>query len=143
MPMQEQTMVDAIMHMRSQIDLLWQVFVTVQLALFALIMIYDEAVDSLNRLARTLALIGLGIFSYINGSALKNAYDLLAALHVQYKLDYGQPGRFHDGLLKAFVNVDFSGRETMILLTHGLAFTVVALALIVPSFVQHRQLLPK
>jgi hypothetical protein len=143
MPMQEQTMIDAIMHMRSQIDFLWQFFVTVQLALFALIFIYDEAVDSLNWFARVLALCGLAIFSYINGSALRNAYDLLAALHAQYKLDYGQPGRFTDVLQRTLVNADFTGRENMIMVTHGLAFSVVMLALIMPSFVQHRQRLPR
>jgi hypothetical protein len=139
MPMQEQTMVDAIMHMRGQIDFLWQFFVTVQLALFALIFIYDEAVDSLNGLARLLSLFGLGVFSYINGNALRGAYELIAALHLQYKIDYGQPGRFHAAFQKAFIDIDYAGRDQMILVTHGLAFTVVALALVFPSFVQHRR----
>ena len=31
MPIQEQTMIDAIMHTRGQVDFLWQFFVTVQL----------------------------------------------------------------------------------------------------------------
>ena len=142
MPMQEQTLVEAIMHVRGQIDFLWQFFVTVQLALFALIFIYDEAVDSLNGLARILALCGIGIFSYINGNALRHAYGLIIALHQQYKLDYGQPGRFQAGLQKAFVDADYGGREDMIMITHGLAFVVVALALVFPSFVQHRRRLP-
>jgi hypothetical protein len=143
MPIQEQTMVDAIMHVRGQIDFLWQFFVTVQLALFALIFIYDEAVDSLNGLARTLSLFGLGVFSYINGNALRHSYELITALHQQYKLDYGQPGRFLASLQKAFVDVDYSGRGEMIMITHGLAFAVVAMALVLPSFVQHRRRLPR
>lgn len=138
MVMQEQTMMDAIMHVRGQIDFLWQFFVTVQLALFALIFIYDEAVDSLNALARTLALAGLAIFSYINGNALRSAYELIQALHLQYRHDYGPPGRFLPALQAAFVDIDYSGREQMILLTHGLAFAVVAMALVFPAFVQHR-----
>jgi hypothetical protein len=142
MPMQEQTMIDAIMHVRGQIDFLWQFFVTVQLTLFALIFIYDEAVDSLNGLARLLALFGLGIFSYINGNALRHAYELIAALHQQYKLDYGQPGRFQASLQKALVDADYSGRGDMIMLTHGLAFAVIAMALVFPSFIQHRRRLP-
>jgi hypothetical protein len=139
MVMQEQTMMDAIMHVRGQIDFLWQFFVTVQLALFALIFIYDEAVDSLNALARTLALAGLGIFSYINGNALRSAYELIQALHQQYRQDYGQPGRFLPALQASFVDIDYGGREQMILITHGLAFAVVALALVFPAFVQHRR----
>jgi hypothetical protein len=93
----------------------------------------------LNTLARLLALLGLSLFSYMNGTALLAAYDLLAALHQQFRIDYGQSGRFHEGLQKAFVMADFTGRQSMIALTHGAAFTVVALALVVPSFVQHRR----
>ena len=82
-------MIEAIMHIRAQIDFLWQFFVTVQLTLFALIFIYDEAVDSLNGLARLLTLFGLGMFSWINGNALRGAYRLIAAFHEQYRADYG------------------------------------------------------
>jgi hypothetical protein len=139
MPMQEQTMVDAIMHVRGQIDFLWQFFVTVQLALFALIFIYDEAVDSLNGLARTLAILGIGIFSYINGNALRQAYELINALHLQYRTDYGAPGRFQPAFQKAFVDVDYAGRDQMIMITHGLAFAVVLMSLAVPTFIQHRR----
>ena len=139
MPIQEQTMIDAIMSMRGQIDFLWQFFVTVQLALFALIFIYDEAVDSLNGLARLLALFGLGMFSWINGNALRAAYKLIAALHEQYKADYGQAGRFKDAFQKAFVDVDYSGHDEMVMISHGLAFAVVAMALVVPTFIQHRR----
>lgn len=139
MPMEEQTMVEAIMNVRAQIDFLWQFFVTVQLALFALIFIYDEAVDSLNALARLLSLLGLGIFSYINGKALLGNYDLINALHAQYRHDYGPPGRFLPVLQKAFVDIDYGARDQMLLMTHGLAYAVVAMALIFPAFVQHRR----
>ena len=138
MVMQEQTMMDAIMHVRGQIDFLWQFFVTVQLALFALIFIYDEAVDSLNGLARTLTLFGLGLFGYINGNALRSAYELINALHQQYRQDYGQPGRFLPALQHAFVDIDYGARDQMVTITHGLAFAVVAMALLFPAFIQHR-----
>lgn len=139
-PIGEQTLVEAIMQVRGQIDFLWQFFVTVQLALFALIFIYDEAVDSLNGLARTLALFGIGVFSYINGNALRSAYELVIALHAQYKHDYGKPGRLVSALQHAFVDTDYSGRSDMIFMTHGLAFTVVALALVFPTFIQHKRI---
>lgn len=132
-------MIEAIMHMRAQIDFLWQFFVTVQLTLFALIFIYDEAVDSLNGLARLLTLFGLGMFSWINGNALRGAYRLIAAFHEQYRADYGLAGRFKDALQRAFVEVDYSGRDEMVLLTHSVAFAVVAMALVFPSFIQHKR----
>ena len=47
-PLQESTLVEAIMSVRSQVDFLWQFFVTVHIAIFALLFIYDHAVDSLN-----------------------------------------------------------------------------------------------
>ena len=48
-PLQESTLVEAIMSVRSQVDFLWQFFVTVHIAIFALLFIYDHAVDSLKR----------------------------------------------------------------------------------------------
>lgn len=45
-PLQESTLVAALMDMRGQVDFLWQFFVTVHLALFALLfIIYDHAVE--------------------------------------------------------------------------------------------------
>ena len=45
---QEGTLIEAILGFRSRIDFLWQFFVTVHIAIFALLFIYDEAVESLN-----------------------------------------------------------------------------------------------
>jgi hypothetical protein len=137
MPIQEQTMIDAIMHTRGQVDFLWQFFVTVQLAIFALLFIYDDAVDGMNRTARALAIIAIGMFNWINGNALRSSYALLDALHQQYRADYGQSARFQPALYELFVQQRYEGKETMLMLTHGLAFTVVMLALIWRQFIQH------
>jgi hypothetical protein len=137
MPIQEQTMIDTIMHTRGQVDFLWQFFVTVQLAIFALLFIYDDAVDSMNRTARALAIIAFGMFDWINGHALRGSYALLDALHQQYRADYGQSSRFQPALYELFVQQRYEGKESMLLLTHGLAFGVVMLALIWRQFIQH------
>jgi hypothetical protein len=134
---QEQTMIDAIMHTRGQLDFLWQFFVTVQLAIFALLFIYDEAVDSMNRTARALAIVAFGMFDWINGHALRSTYALLDALHQQYRADYGQTSRFQPALYELFVQQRYEGKEAMLMLTHGLAFSVVMLALIWRQFIQH------
>jgi hypothetical protein len=139
MPMQEQTLVEALMQARSQLDFLWQFFVTVQIAIFALVFIYEEAVDNLNVLARSLAIIGIGIFAWINGNALLGAYNLLDAMHQQFRSDYGQIERFQPAFYKQFVLADYAGREGMLLMTHGLAFSVVMLTLIFPRFIQHNR----
>jgi hypothetical protein len=138
MPIQEQTLIDAIMHTRGQLDFLWQFFVTVQLAIFALLVIYDDAVDSMNTTARGLAIVAIGMFDWINGNALRNVYGLLDALHQQYRSDYGQSARFTPALYEVFVQQRYEGKQTMLLMTHGLAFSVVMLALIWRQFIQHQ-----
>jgi hypothetical protein len=137
MPIAEQILTDSIMHTRGQVDFLWQFFVTVQLAIFALLFIYDDAVDGMNRTARALAIIAIGMFDWINGHALRSSYALLDALHQQYRSDYGQSSRFQPALYEVFVQQRYEGKETMLMLTHGLAFTVVMLALIWRNFIQH------
>jgi hypothetical protein len=137
MPIQEQTIIDTIMHTRGQVDFLWQFFVTVQLAVFALLFIYDDAVDSMNRTARALAIIAFGMFDWINGHALRSSYALLDALHQQYRADYGQSSRFQPAFYELFVQQRYEGKESMLMLTHGLAFGVVMMALIWRQFIQH------
>ncbi len=139
MPIAEQTLVEAMMQARSQLDFLWQFYMSVQIAIFALVFIYEEAIDNLNGLARSLAILGIGIFSWINGNAILGAYNLLDAMHQQFRADYGQIERFQAAFYKYFVLADYSGRETLLLLTHGLAFAVVMLTLIFPRFIQHRR----
>jgi hypothetical protein len=137
MPIQEQTLIDSIMHTRGQLDFLWQFFVTVQLAVFALLFIYDDAVDGMNKTARGLAVAAVGMFDWINGHALRGCYLLLDAMHQQYRADYGQSARFQPAFYELFVQQRYEGKDTMLLLTHGLAFTVVMLAMIWRRFIQH------
>jgi len=136
MQIQEQTLIEAIMHVRGQVDFLWQFFMTVQIALFALIFIYDEAVEQLNAFARLLAVGAVALFDWINAEALKGAYTLLDALHHQYRADFGQPERFQSTLYDHFVLASFEGRVTMISVTHSLAFSVVLMALFWRRFIQ-------
>ena len=138
MQIQEQTLIDAIMQVRAQIDFLWQFFMTVQIAIFALIFIYDEAVEQLNSFARMLAIGAVALFDWINAEALKGAYTLLDALHHQYRADFGQPKRFHPALYDHFVLANFDGRVPMISVTHSMAFGVVLLALFWRRFMQSR-----
>jgi len=138
MPIQEQTLIDAIMHVRGQVDFLWQFFMTVQIAIFALLFIYDEAVEQLNAFARLLAVAAVALFDWINAEALKGAYTLLDALHRQYRADFGHPERFQSVLYDNFVLASFEGRVTMISITHSLAFGVVLMALFWRRFIQHQ-----
>jgi hypothetical protein len=137
MPVSEQSLIDAILHTRTQVDFLWQFFVTVQIALFALLFIYDDAVESMNGLARMLAIFSVGAFDWINGNALRGAYGLLDALHQQYRHDYGAIDRFRPALFERLVQATYEGREQLLLLTHTMAFVVFALAFLWPRFISH------
>ncbi|MGD9669318.1 MAG: hypothetical protein AB7U75_09710 [Hyphomicrobiaceae bacterium] len=135
--LQESVLIEAIVDTRTQIDFIWQVFITVHIALFALIFIYSEAVDRWNVLARIFALAGVAAFEYINGTALVKAYLLLDALHDQYRTLYGQVERFQPKLYEYFVLAQYADRPDMVMMTHGFAFAVVFIVLIARQLI-HR-----
>lgn len=126
----EDVLIDAIIETRQQIDFLWQFFMTVQIAIFALVVLYDEAVEKLNLLARGLAIFAIALFDYINGNALQKTYRLLDAMMDQYRVLYGQVDRFQPQFYEHFVMASFADRPGIVLITHGLALAVVIVALI-------------
>ncbi len=136
---QEATLIEAILGFRSQIDFLWQFFVTVHIAIFALLFIYDEAVESLNLIARVFAIAGVALFEWINGKALANTYMLLDATLDQYRALYGQADRFQPAFFQHFVGQSFADRPATVLITHSMAFVVIILAFLSREFVQTRK----
>ncbi|MFN0218461.1 MAG: hypothetical protein ACKVP4_06575 [Hyphomicrobium sp.] len=136
--LEEPTLVEAIMDARAQIDFLWQFFVTVHIAIFALVFIYGTAVERLNWPARILSLFGIAGFEWINGNALANAYMMLDAMHDQYRWSFGQVERFHAAFYEQFVLADFESRPAMVMITHSAALVVVILAFLSQRFLQSR-----
>ena len=136
---QEATLIEAILSLSAQIDFLWQFFVTVHIAIFALLFIYDEAVESLNFIARAFALAGVALFEWINGNALAKTYMLLDATLDQYRALYGQAERFQPGFFQHFVGMNFTDRPATVLMTHSMAFIVIILAFLSREFVQTRK----
>jgi hypothetical protein len=137
-PLQESTLVEAIMAVRGQVDFLWQFFVTVHIALFALLFIYDHAVEGLNAVAKFFAVLGVAAFEWINGNALSNAYLLLDAMQEQYRWNYGQVDRFHPAFYEHFVLATYATRPAMVLVTHAAALFVILLAFLSRRFIQSR-----
>jgi ammonia channel protein AmtB len=135
----EEVLVEAIMDTRSQIDFIWQFFVTVHIAVFALLFIYDEAVESMNIVAKILAAAGIALFEWLNGLGLVKAYLLLDSLMEQYRALYGKKDRFVASFYEHFVQASFKDGPDTIYVTHGMAFLVVILALISRSFIQRRK----
>lgn len=135
----EQNLIDIILHARSQVDFLWQFFITVHIAVFALLFIYNDAVENLNFIARTLSIAGIALFDWINGNALKGAYNLLDATHEQYRALYGNVARFQPDFYHHFVEASFGDRPMMVSVTHSMAFTVVILSLLSIRFIRLRR----
>ena len=130
-------LIGAIMAMRSQVDFIWQFFVTVHIALFALLLIYDEAVEALNAVARAFAIVGVAVFDWVNGHALRQSYLLLDAFHEQFRSQFGQVDKYVPALYERFVLASYIDRPTLIYLTHSMAFTVVVMAILWRGFISH------
>lgn len=135
-PLDEGALLEAIMDARGQIDFLWQFFVTVHIAIFALLFIYDHAVEGLNWVGKIFSVAGIAAFEWINGNALVNAYFTLHSMHEQYRWAFGQANRFHASFYGNFVLADFSNRPEMVVYTHSTALAVVLLAFISRRFIQ-------
>lgn len=135
----EATLVEAIMDTRGQIDFLWQFFVTVHIALFALVFIYGHAIERLNWPARILSLFGISSFEWINGNALSSTYLMLDAMHEQYRWAFGQVERFNSAFYEQFVLADYGDRPSMVVLTHSAALVFVILAFLSQRFLQNRR----
>ncbi len=129
---------EAMMDAREQIDFLWQFFVTVHIAIFALLFIYDHAIAGMNWIARIFSVGGIAAFEWINGNALANAYFLLDSMHEQYRWAFGQVERFHPAFYEHFVLANYATRPEMVVFTHSAALAVVLLAFVSRRFIQSR-----
>jgi hypothetical protein len=99
---------------RGQVYFLWQFFVTVHIAIFALLFIYDHAVESLNTVAKFFAVLGVAAFEWINGNAPTHAYLLLDAMPEQFHWNYAQADRFHPAFYAQFVLTSYATRPAMV-----------------------------
>jgi hypothetical protein len=137
-PLNEGSLVEAMMDARGQIDFLWQFFVSVHIAIFALLFIYDHAVEGFNWIAKIFSVAGIAAFEWINGNALANAYFLLDSMHEQYRWAFGQADRFHPAFYKHFVLESYASRPEMVVYTHSTALAVILLAFMSRRFIQSR-----
>lgn len=135
----EEALMAAIMDARSQIDFLWQFFVSVHIAVFALLLIYDQALEGLNWATRAFAAAGIAAFEWINGNALSATYQLLDSMLEQYRMSFGQADRFHSTFYERFVLASYKTRPGMVIMTHSAALGVVLLAFASRKFIQARR----
>lgn len=133
----ESALIEAIMMTRTQIDFLWQVFITVHIAVFAMLLIYGKSVDGLKLSVRGFAAVGIGAFLWINGKALTSAYLLLDAMQDQFRANFGQPERFQPKFYEQFVLAQYGDRPNMVLMTHSTVLVVVVVALIARKLIEN------
>lgn len=132
----EAALIEMIMDTRAQIDFLWQFFVTVHIAIFALLFIYGESVERMSVIGKALSSLAIAGFEYINGKALVNTYLLADAMHDQYRSSFGQAERFRDSLYELFVMATFADRPGLVYITHTTALAVVVLAFFSQRFLR-------
>lgn len=135
----EDALISAVMDTRQQIDFLWQFFVSVHIAIFALLLLYDRAVESLNLVAKVFAVLGIAAFEWINGNALSGAYVMLDSILEQYRQNFGQADRFHYAFYEHFVLANYYSRPAMVIVTHSTALAVVLLAFVSRRLIQSKQ----
>jgi ammonia channel protein AmtB len=136
--MDQQALVEAIVGARSQIDFVWQFFVSAQLAVFALLIIYDHVMDELNFFAKFLVLLAIGTFDWINAGALMTSYQLLDALHDQYRASFGNLPGLTRAFKTFFVNARYDTGPETVMFTHSLAFSAVLLTIVWQGFIRRR-----
>jgi hypothetical protein len=136
---EQQALTYAIIGTRNQIDFIWNFFVTVNMAVFALLFIYDETVASMKWITRIFMACGVAAFDFINGNGLVNAYTLLDALHDQFRTNFENLPKLTTAYRISFINAQYGDMSKLVMLTHGAALITVVLTLFWPSFLQHKK----
>jgi len=89
------------MHTRGQVDFLWQFFHDDQIAIFALLFIYDKTVESLNP-SPVLAVCAIALFDWINAEHCRAPTRSWMRCTSSYRADFGHPERFQSVRLRSF-----------------------------------------
>ncbi len=94
---------------------------------------------------RAVALFSYGAFDYINGNALKHSYYFLEALRTDFVTRYAAEAAKAPATARVLAAMDFSGRDDLILITHGAAFFVVTLFLLSRNYMirRYEELFPR
>ena len=120
-------LLDAMVDTGNKIDNLWSMYIVVHLGLFWFFFLVHRP---LLFIERVIALFAYGAFDYINGSALINTYTFLEAVRLDllnnFQGELANVPRVEE-TLSAF---NYSETTQLILITHGVAFCVVALFLV-------------
>ena len=117
-------MLEALVETGNQIDSAWSMYIVVHLGLFWFFFLVHRP---LLFIERVVALFAYAAFVFINGKGLLTTYTFLEALRSDIVANFRSELANAPSTARALAEAYFGGREEMILITHGVAFVIVAL----------------
>lgn len=111
----------------SQIDSQWSMYIVVHLGLFWFFFLVHRP---LLLVERAIALFAYAGFDFINGNALRHTYQFLEAIRTDLTTRFADELARAPATAKALASINYGDRDQLILITHGVAFLVVALFLL-------------
>lgn len=122
-----------------KIDVLWNVFITVHFGIFTLYYFISRAEFELFLLEKLVCSISYTVFLFLNGNALRVSYMLLEGIdrHIvkilqTYKAD-------HFAFKQIYIDLDFTTRPTLILITHFSLFVSINFAIYLSRYIIQRR----
>lgn len=125
--MNAEAVLDALIQTKNQVDNQWSMYIVVHLGLFWFFFLVHRP---LLFVERAIALCAYAGFAYINGSALIDSYTFLEATRLDLLTNLESEFVNAPRIESALKMLNFEVTTQLILLTHGVAFAVVALFLI-------------
>jgi hypothetical protein len=110
-----------------KIDNIWQMYLVVHLGIFWFFFLMHRP---LLIIERAIAMVSYSIFCVINGSSLVNSYKYLEALRRDTLLSFADGLQSVPSVTNVLSQWDFSGRLTVIFITHGGAWLLVMLIML-------------
>jgi hypothetical protein len=117
-------MLEALVETGNQIDSAWSMYIVVHLGLFWFFFLVHRP---LLFIERVVALFAYAAFAFINGNGLLTTYAFLEAIRSDLVRNFGRELANAPSTLQALNLAFFGDRTEMILITHGVAFVIVAL----------------
>jgi len=118
---------EAMIQTGNKIDNLWSMYIVVHLGLFWFFFLVHRP---LLFLERSVALFAYGAFAVINGNALYSSYAFLEAMRDDLLTSFADELAKTPAMRSSLDAMAFGTRDELIMITHAVAFGVVALFLI-------------
>lgn len=125
--MSAEAVLQAMIQTGNQIDNQWSMYIVVHLGLFWFFFLVHRPFLFVER---AVALFAYGAFAVINGGALTNSYNFLEAMRLDILNGFQGQLANTPRLENALEVTNFADKGEIILITHGVAFAVVAVFLL-------------